>query len=379
MTAVQIFLGLSIIAFLFYSVASVIATNMWCSRSPGSTLSAQHSPPLTILKPVHGTDAQQLNNFRSFCRQNYPKYQIIFGALDSSDVALESARAVQEEFPDVDIKVISGSRVTGLNRKVCNLIQMLPHANYDLIVIADSDMRVSENYLMEIAAPFASNAVGLNTCPYRGAEANNIIAKFEAIGIGADFIPSAFVGYYVSGVRFAFGSTIVIRRSVLEHIGGFESIIDELADDYLLASKTRAAGHEVWLSNYIVEDIIGNEPLSEMWSRRLRWAKTSRAMQPAPYLGSYITHGFSLSLLLLFASRFSMTGLITVLVVLMARFATVARNAVATDNREVLRSLWLLPLSDLLSFMLFLASLTSSRIRWRDQIFRIGKGGKLTR
>ncbi len=379
MIVIQVVLGISVVAYIFYALATVIATFMWRRKSPCPPFHSASAQPVTILKPVQGWDAQQLANFRSFCKQDYSQFQIIFGVLDPDDIGLEAARAVQDEFPNLDIAVVSGGEVSGLNRKVCNLIQMLPHAKHNLLVLADSDMRVNPEYISQIVAPFASENIGLNTCPYRGSEATNIVARLESIGIGADFIPSAFVGYYLGNVRFAFGSTIVIRKSVLEEIGGFEGLKDELADDYLLASKTRLAGKEVWLSNYFVDDVIGTETVGVMWSRRLRWAKTSRAMQPIPYMGSFVTHGFALSIMFLAAVNSSKWGLLVVTIVMLVRLISVVTNSITTNNRALLRSIILLPMSDLLSFALFVASFTSSRIRWRDELFRIGKGGKLTR
>jgi ceramide glucosyltransferase len=387
MVVLQALLGGAVVASWFYYLVCLLCARHWRSQrlnaSTPQHLNAstpQHLPPVSILKPVRGTDPEQYANFESFCKLEYPCYQLVFGALDADDPGLDTARRLAQDYPDHDIAVVEGGNAFGLNRKVCNLENMRGAAAHDLYILCDSDMRVAPDYLHRVVAPFASPRVGLVTSPYRGHLARGLASKLEALGIGADFIPSAFVAYYLWRLRFAFGSTIAIRKDVLDEIGGFRPLADQLADDYLLAHRTEQAGYEVVLSDYVVDDVLGAEPFGEMWSRRLRWAKTSRLMRPGPYAGSFVTNGIVLALLFLLTSGASPIGwgMLGVTLAVRGVVATyIARSC--TDDESLPRLLPLLPLSDLVSFALFVCSFWGRHIVWRGERLRVLKGGRLER
>ena len=256
----------------------------------------------------------------------------------------------------------------GANRKVCNLESLAREARYGLLVLCDSDMRVQPDYLTRITAPFTDPAVGVVTCPYRGSLAEGFAASLEELGIGADFIPSVLLTNRFWGLSFAFGSTIVIRREVLEHIGGFRPLADELADDYLLGNRARAAGYRVVLSDYVVDDVLGRESFREMWSRRLRWARTTRAMHPGLVFGSYVTHGTALAVLLLAATGLSASGWAALGITLGIRSLTATLIArLYTRDENLPRRLLMLPLSDILSFTLWALGFLGSTVEWRSR------------
>jgi ceramide glucosyltransferase len=417
--AVQVVLGACLLGYLFYAALSVWAARQWSWDRPA--VSNDWTPAVTILKPVRGVDAEAWENFCSFCLVDYPRdrLQILFGALDADDPALELARRLQSEFPDVDIGIIAAPKdaVPGNNRKVCNLLAMLPHARYDLLVLCDSDMRVRPDYLRRIVAPFqdgllspepgsgsapgsdaqsstivnpdlgparvhsqTSRPVGLVTCPYRGAAARSFAARLETLGIGADFIPSTLVSRALEGVSFALGSTIVVPRLVLDEIGGFEPLRDELADDFRLGNGVWKAGYRVVLSDYVIDDVLGAESFGAMWSRRLRWARTLRVCRPAGYAGTLFTHGFPFALLFLVVSRFSVVGWgIFGLVTAVRLLAVLTITLRCTGDRGVLRYLPLLPISDLIGVALFVTSYLGRHILWRGERFRLVAGGRLVR
>jgi len=443
LTALRVLLGLCLAAFCAYAGIAVWAARRWHrARRP---LDPAWTPPVTILKPVRGVDAEAYENFASFCRLDYPadRCQLLFAARDPADPALALARRLQAEFPQVDIGIVDGSRspLHGHNLKVRNLAAMLPAAKHDLLVLCDSDMRVQPDYLRRVVAPFQQNSdpppvplpsevrvtgegeqdihlhphprpislkgrrepnghacafapppqrgtsdrgggrgVGLVTCPYRGHRAQSFAAVLEALGIGADFIPSALVSRALEGVSFAFGSTIALPRAVLAEIGGFEALADELADDFRLGNGAHRAGYEVVLSDYVVDDVLGRERFGAMWARRLRWARTVRACRPAGYAGSFITHGTALALLFLGATGFSPLGWAAFGTVLAVRLATAVLITLRyTGDPNIARFLPLLPLSDLLSFALYVTSYGGSHISWRGERFRLLPGGKLAR
>ncbi len=390
----RVLLGLCLAAFCAYALISVWAARQWArARRP---LDPAWTPLVTILKPVRGVDAEAYANFVSFCRLDYPadRYQLLFGALDPADPALELVRRLQSEFPHLDIGCVGGSAVPlqGHNLKVCNLAAMLPAARHDLLVLCDSDMRVQPDYLRRVVAPFAENAgkspqteqaaprVGLVTCPYRGHRAQSFAAALEALGIGADFIPSTLVSRALEGVSFAFGSTIVLPRAVLDELGGFVALADELADDFRLGNGARQAGYEVVLSDYVVDDVLGRERFGAMWARRLRWARTVRACRPAGYAGSFITQGTALALLFVAAMGFAPLGWMVGGAALGVRLTTALILSLGyTRDPNIVRFLPLLPLSDLLSFALYVASYGGNRITWRGERFRLLPGGKIVR
>ncbi len=412
--AVRAVLGLCLTAYTSYAFVSVWAARAWSK----DRRIAEGSPSVTILKPVRGVDAEAWENFASFCRVDYPtdRLQILFGALDADDPALDVARRLQCEFPDHDIGIVASpaGSMRGNNRKVCNLLAMLPYAKHDLLVLCDSDMRVCPDYVRRITAPFGVKTadgyrhpingipfqsvrpskseiqnpkskievrpVGMVTCPYRGERVQSFAAAVEALSIGADFIPSTLVSRAIEGVAFALGSTIVVPRAVLDQIGGLEPLLDELADDFRLGNGVYDAGYEVVLSDYVIDDILGRERFGAMWSRRLRWARTLRVCRPVGYAGAFITYGFTLGLLFLISLGFSPMGWLVFGVITTVRIATSLTITLRyTGDRSVLRFLPLLPISDLIGMSLYVLSFCGSHILWRGERFRLMSGGRLVR
>ena len=357
-----------------YSLAALLGAIKWRGRRTHEDPAA---PAVSILVPICGDDSEQFANFAALCMQDYPQFQVIFGALEAQDSGLATARRIQAEFPDADITIVSGGEVQGANRKVSNLMAMLPRAKHDLILLCDSDMRVGADYLRRVVSPLAKPNVGMVTCLYRAKNARGIAAKLEALGIGADFLPSVLVAN-LGGIRFAFGATIILRKSVLAQIGGFERIVDNLADDYLLGVLCREAGYDLVLSTYLPETVIGKESFAASCMRRLRWAKTVRAMQPMGWLGSFVTHSFMIAVCLCLLSGASLLGVATLGIVLLTRLLLVAVLAAGvTKDAVVLRSLWLLPVSDALSFLLYIGSYFGNTIVWRGEEYRLKRGGAL--
>jgi ceramide glucosyltransferase len=375
MVIAQTFLGICLAGAWAYYLLCVTGARHWHRSHKPATVG--FTPPVSILKPLCGKDPQLYANLRSFCQLDYPAYQLLFGTLDPNDPALETARRLTTEFPDRDITLVAGGEIFGLNRKVCNLQNLRMHARYELLVLSDSDMRVGPDYLRRIVAPFQDPAVGLVTCPYRALQPQNLPAKLEALGIGADFMPGVMVARRLQGMAFAFGSTIALWQEILDAIGGFTALANELADDYLLGNGVHRIGKQVVLSDYVVEDVLGRESWREMWLRRLRWAKTSRAMRPVGYVGIFLTHGLPLGLLFLVASGFAPSGWAVFVTTVILRMITACWVARYTRDTNLPRLLPLLPWSDLVSFALYIASYWGKTITWRGERFRLGRRGRL--
>lgn len=358
-----------------YYLACIESARHW-RRKPKPQ--PKQNPTVSILIPARGDDPEQLANFRSFCQQDYPDYQVLFGALDSDDPALENARRVAAEFPERNICIVAGGKIYGNNRKVSNLINMLPAAENEILVLCDSDMRVGPDYLQRTVAPFANPGVGLVTALYRGHHAYNTVAALETLGIGANFLPGVLLVERMGRLQFGLGATMALPRSVLENTGNLGALVDELADDYRLGQQVYRAGWHIALADNIVDTVIGRESFTEMAFRRLRWARTVRAMQPAGWLGNVITYGLVHSLGLLLAMGGRPLGWSIFTATLALRFGSVTYIAGrCAGDRETLRNLPLLPLSDLFEFALWVASFCGRTITWRGERFLLLHDGRL--
>ncbi|MDP8964124.1 MAG: glycosyltransferase, partial [Cyanobacteriota bacterium] len=244
---------LSLSAVLFY--CNAIYAGLAYLRSPYPS-DGDFQPPVTILKPICGLDRDAYENLASFCQQDYPDYQIIFAVLESEDPAIELVHKIIHYFPNLDIQLVVGdtcpelSQCTiGTNRKVINLTNAAPLAKHDILLIADSDIRVGADYLQRVVQPLEQANVGVVTCPYRSS-AQGWVTILEAIGTATDFHAGVLVSQQLEGIKFALGSTIVIRKDVLDEIGGFSAIADYLADDFQLGNLPARLGYKVVLSNY---------------------------------------------------------------------------------------------------------------------------------
>jgi ceramide glucosyltransferase len=344
-------------------------------------------PPVTILKPLRGVDRDAYDNFASFCRQSYPSYQVIFGADASDGPAIAIARRIAEDFPDIDVRVVVKPAGGAANPKVGNLAAMLSEAEHSILLISDSDIRVCPTYLTTMVQPMADPRVGVVTCLYRS-EAVGFAGTLAALGLSTEGQPSVLAATQLekmmpSSPRFgsavgAMGSGILIRRPVLDEVGGFDAIADYLADDYLLGSLPAKAGYRVELSNAVVEHRLDTSSLAGLIQHQMRWNRGIRATRPWGYAGLIFTYGVPASLLLLILSGGSPVAWVTTLLTIGSRLAMVWFVVVrCLDDSVARRALWLVPLRDLLGFALWVGAFFGSTIVWRGKRFRLGEGGRL--
>lgn len=369
------------LAGIAYSVFALLGALAWqIDRRKQRALGLNFTPPVTILKPVRGADDEAYENFASFCRQDYPDYQIVFGVRTENDPAVPIIRRLMADFPERDIELVVSADELGHNAKVSNLQNILSKAKHNLLLIADSDIRVEPDYLRRVVAPMRQEHVGMVTCLYRGVNAQSFAARLENIGITAGFAPDVCSARLLQGVKFAFGSTIVFRRDLLERSGGFAAIADYLADDYLLGQAAAEAGYEVVLSDYVVEHVADKVGFGEMLKHQLRWAQAVRLSRPWGFLGLILTYGTATSLLALVAWGFSGFAWILFAVVMSARFLTVFVVGVfSLKDRALARYCWLVPIRDLVTFGVWAKSFFDDEICWRGETFKILPGGKLER
>jgi len=366
---------------LYYSLCLWSAVAFLRDRAAGKNpRSAQYLPPVSILKPLRGTDPEIYESFRSHCLQDYPGYEIIFGVSDPNDPAIESVRALQAEFPDLRIQLVMCPKILGTNVKVSNLAQMLAEARYDYLIVNDSDIRVETDYLRRVTAPLADSRIGMVTCLYRGVAVVKLGSRLEALGISTDFCASVLAAQKLEGgIRFGLGSTLAFRRVELEKIGGFISFVDYLADDYELGKRIADLGLTVRLSDVVVETYLPSYRLREFFAHQLRWARGVRDARAGGYLGLVFTFGFLWGLLALAASRGALWAWSGLAVTLFLRFAValvVGREVL--QDRQVLKNAWLIPLRDLLAVVIWTVSLGGHTVIWRGDRFQL-KHGKLTR
>ena len=356
-----------------YLLAATLAVRRFARRTLAM---ATRRPAVSILKPLHGEEPGLFENLRSFAEQDYPAWQIVLGVNDPQDGALDAARALIRDFPAGDVALVVDRRSCGGNRKVSNLENMLPAARHDILVLADSDMRVERDYLAAITAPLEDPQVGIVTCLYRGVATGGIWSELGAMHINFGFLPGALAGEAIGVGRGCFGATIALRGATLERIGGFARVRDELADDHRLGDAVRAQGLGVVLSRYMVEARVTEPSLAALWRHELRWARTVRGVAPAAYAGSIVTHPLVVAALAAAFSRFDLTACVFVGITYLVR-GVCARITAGALGLPAARP-WLLPVRDALSFAVFIASFFGRRVFWRDEHFRVEASGRMT-
>jgi len=329
-------------------------------------------PRVTVLKPLCGLDSETYGCLRSFCDQQYPEFQIIFGVAAADDPVLAIVQRLQQEFPLRDLRILIDRSQHGSSRKVSNLINMMVEARYDYLVIADSDVCVDNHYLAKVVAPLIDPAVGVVTCTYRGVSRRGLWSLMGSLFINEWFTPSVYVAAKAGSRGFAFGATIALRREVLSRIGGFGAIANQLADDYRLGELTRNAGLRTVLSNVEVDVIVGENSFGSLVQHELRWLRTIRAVRPLSYSFCFITFGIPVALLGALLCRGSSAAMTLLAIVAAARLFLHCKRR---QSQASAAQLALVPLRDCLSLALWVWSFTNRRVKWRDEHYRVSPDG----
>ncbi len=362
--------GFALAAFaMAYGVIACIAVSM---RVRTSRLTPRKLPAVTILKPLCGAEPETYECLRSFCDQAYDEFQVIFGVRDSDDPALAIVDRLKQEFPQRDLQVVVDRRDHGSSRKVSNLANMMTLARHEFLVLSDSDVRVQRDYLARIVAPLLDRDVGIVTCAYRGCPRRGLWSLLGSLFINEWFIPSVLVAAMAGSRSFAFGATIAMRRQVLERIGGFASIADQLADDYRLGELTRRLGLRTVLSEVVVNVCVAERSFGDLVRHELRWLRTIRAIQPLGYAFTFVTFGVPVA-----ALGTVLDGGAAPAVGLLAATAA-ARVMLHLSMREPGRNrtqLALLPLRDLLISSLWAWSFVTRHVHWRDERYEVTRDG----
>ena len=338
------------------------------------------TPPISILKPLKGSDPQIYECLRSHYLQDYPEYEIIFGVSDPNDPAIATVKKLQSEFPANRIQLIVCPKILGANIKVSNLAQMLPLARHDDLIVNDSDIRVERDYLRRVIAPLADPTVGMVTCLYRGVAAPTLGSRWEALGISTDFCAGVLAARQLEGgMRFGLGSTLAFRRGDVQLIGGFESFADYLADDYELGRRIAELGLKVELSDLVVETVLPPYSMRNFLQHQLRWSRAIRDARAGGYIGLIFTFGLMWSLVTVITANgarwsWELFAGVTFLRLLVA----LVIGRVVLADRHLLRNLWLIPLRDITAIAVWITSFAGHTVSWRGDNFHL-RNGKLSR
>ena len=336
-------------------------------------------PPVSIVKPVRNVDREAYENFASFCRLDYPKYEIVFAVADRDDPVIPVIQKLQQSFPRCSIRLVTAVANLGANNKVNNLCQLVQEAKHELIVMSDSDVRVEPDYLRNVVAPFSDPRVGVVTALYRGISGRGFVSALEDLGMYTDSAPAALVARKLEGkMRFAFGWTMATTKKVLSEIGGFESMVNHHSDDFELGNRISELGYRVELMRKPVDMVLPDESFGEFLKHELRWSIGLRNVRPVGYVGMLLTHGLPWTLLAVAVATASGWGGVAMayaVAYLILRLGVVWTTAVwGLGDSQIAGKLWLVPLHDAISFVVWVGGFFSNKIVWRGSVYRVRKG-----
>jgi ceramide glucosyltransferase len=328
---------------------------------------------------VRNVDREAYENFASFCRLDYPVYEIVFAVTDPDDPVVPVIQKIQQSFPDCAVRLVTSAANLGANNKVNNLCRLVQEAKYELIVMSDSDVRVEPDYLSDVVAPFSDAQVGVVTSLYRASSGKGLASALDDLGMYTDSAPSALVARKLEGnMRFAFGWTMATTKKVLSEIGGFESMVNHHSDDFELGNRISELGYKVELMRKPVGMVLPDESFREFLKHELRWSIGLRNVRPLGYLGMIFTHGLPWALVGMAVAMSLGWGSIAIayaLAYLVLRFAVVWTTAVwGLGDTQIGKKLFLFPLHDAISFVVWVGGFFFNRIEWRGSVYRVRKG-----
>jgi ceramide glucosyltransferase len=360
------------LAACLYILAGAVLVGRYAARRPHR---ATAFPPVSILKPLHGAEPGLFENLASFCAQDYPgRVQLVFGVADPGDPAAAVVEQLRHAFPGAMLDLVVDSRRHGSNPKISNLINMATALRHEIVVLSDSDMRVPVDYLSRVVGELQRPGTGGVTCLYHGVPAAGLWSRLAALGIDTHFLPGVVTGLSLGLARPCFGSTIALGRATFDAIGGADAFADQLADDHAMGEAVRARGLSVSVPAFTVAHLCSEGSLHSLWAHELRWARTIRSIDPAGYAGSGVTHALPLALI-----AWALGGGLPALG--LAGLAVAARIVLCLRLERAFglprHPYALVPLRDLLSFGVFVASYLGHDVNWRGHLFQLVADGTL--
>jgi ceramide glucosyltransferase len=381
-TAIEAIAALLTVAGIAYMLLALWGARGYAHAVRKARADLAFAPPVTFLKPLKGVDPRMFAGLESHCRQDYPgPVELVFGVHSMEDPAVAEVERLRLAFPHVPIKLIVCPLRLGTSGKVSNLVQMLPHATYEHVIINDSDIFVSPQYLTGVMRYFADPLVGMVTAPYlgrtgAGGRDKTIWARLEALGISTDFMPGVLTARRLEGgIRFGLGSTLAMSRTALTKAGGLQPLVEYLADDYELGKRIAAAGFHIELCGECVETTVPAYGLRDFWHHQMRWARSTRDSRKLGYVGLGITYCVPWALFTILASGGALWSLSLFTLALLARVTVALTIGVGLlRDDQVLRDLWLLPLRDFFGLLFWLWSFAGDTVVWRGETFRLHNG-----
>jgi ceramide glucosyltransferase len=358
---------------LVYCVLIVVATRRFLSTTlpnPGD------KPPISVLKPLCGDDDGLEENLRSFMTQDYPEYEVLFGVHRQDDPAVAVAEKIINEFSGrISARLVIAGESPIPNAKAFSLNRMVREAHYDVLVMSDSDVRVTPTLLSHLAQEFQDDHIGLISCPYRAVPGKSLWSRLEAIGMNTELLGGVMVARMIEGMRFALGCTVAVRRSVLEDMGGFGYLQEFLAEDFVIGQRAAELGHGVLFSSYVIEHRIGSQNMMHNLGHRMRWARSTRRSRPLGYWGQIFTYPLPLALLLCGANSAAWPVLFLTMILRGAAALATARDIVHDPVTQ--KQWWLLPVQDVIGFFVWISGFVGDTIVWRNRKCTVLRDGRL--
>ena len=359
------------IPFIYYGLALYSAARYFGGRRPAAD--GAFTPPVSNLKPMRGVDHEAYENLASFCRQDYPEYELVLCVDDDDEAVAPVVERLRREFPQRSIRVLYGSGRVATNDKVAKLARLVNEAEHEVVVISDSDVRVGPEYLRTVVAPLADPKVGAVTCFYVPTGAETFTDKLQSVGMMSDFYAGILVAWHLDGVKFALGPTIATTRSRLAGFGGYQKIENRPADDLLVGRLIAEQGFRVELLRYSVSSVPDYRSIAELWHKRLRWIVVMRHMRPWGHLGLLLTQGLPWSVAAM-ALNPAIGGAYLAAYLLFRAAMTWTIGVHGLDQRGVWGKMALIPLWDGLAFLIWVTSFVRRSVRWRGSDYYIRDG-----
>jgi ceramide glucosyltransferase len=358
---------------LVYCVLIVVATRRFLSATlpaPGT------QPAMSVLKPLCGHDDGLEENLRSFMTQDYPEYEVLFGVHRREDPAVAVAEKIITEFNGrISARLVITGESPIPNAKAFSLNRMVRDAKYDVLVMSDSDVRVTPSLLSHLAQELQDDHIGLISCPYRAVPGKSLWSRLEAIGMNTELLGGVMVARMIEGMRFALGCTVAVRRNVLEDMGGFSYLQEFLAEDFVIGHRTAELGYGVLFSSYVIEHRIGSQNMMPNLGHRMRWARSTRRSRPLGYWGQIFTYPLPLALLLCAACPAAWPVLFLTIILRAAAALATARDIVHDPVTQ--KQWWLLPVQDVIGFFIWISGFVGDKIVWRDRKCTVMRDGRL--
>jgi ceramide glucosyltransferase len=366
-------IGLSLAGSVYALLAASVATRFMALRTPNAT----ERPSVTLLKPLHFDSPGLEEDLDTFLAQKYEApIQIVFGVQSVNDPAITVVRHLQARHPGIDIELVVDERAYGHNAKISNLINMAERAKHEVIVLSDSDISVASDWLCKVVGALMQPGVGAVTCPYTGLAGQSAWSTLAAMGTSYDFLPSVLFGTFWGIAHACLGSTIALRRSTLAQAGDFEAFSDYLADDYEIGRAIRQRGLRVAVMPLAVSHRCTEESASELFSHELRWSRTIRVLRPFEHVGTLITYPFPLALAAIALLGGGIYAISTIFLALGARI--VLKTSVERAFGTLAGPLWLLPVRDIISMVVFLLSFFGQKVAWRGARYEVRPSGAMS-